>query len=43
MLKAAALYLVLVISLIVSVLLGSLIYLAFFFRDQDARLTVKNS
>lgn len=37
MLKSAALYLVLVISLIVSVLLGSLIYLAFFFRDQDAK------
>lgn len=41
MLKAAALYLVLVISLIVSVLLGSLIYLAFFFRDQDARFNRK--
>lgn len=41
MLKAAALYLVLVISLIVSVILGSLIYLAFFFRDQDARFNRK--
>ncbi len=37
MLKAAALYLVLVISFIVTVILGSLIYLAFFFRNQDAR------
>lgn len=37
MLKATALYLVLVISLIVSVILGSLIYLAFFYRDQDTR------
>ncbi|WP_324760173.1 hypothetical protein [Sphingobacterium thalpophilum] len=41
MLKAAALYLVLVISLIVSVLLGSLIYLAFFYRDQEARFSRK--
>lgn len=41
MLKAAALYLVLVISLIVSIILGSLIYLAFFYRDQDARFTRK--
>jgi len=42
MLKAAALYLVLVISLIVSVILGSLIYLAFFYRDQDARFFRKD-
>ncbi|MDR2270595.1 MAG: hypothetical protein LBF27_06785 [Sphingobacterium sp.] len=41
MLKAAALYLVLVISLIVTILLGSLIYLAFFYRDLDARFTRK--
>ncbi|WP_454880742.1 hypothetical protein [Sphingobacterium detergens] len=41
MLKAAALYLVLVISLIVSIILGSLIYLAFFYRDQDAKFTRK--
>ena len=42
MLKAAALYLVLVISFIVSVLLGSLIYLASFYREQDARFTRKD-
>ncbi|UIR54616.1 hypothetical protein LZQ00_10050 [Sphingobacterium sp. SRCM116780] len=37
MLKSSALYLVLVISLIVSIVLGSMIYMAYFFRDQEAR------
>jgi len=36
MLKAGALYLAIVISLIVSIVLGSMIYLTFFFRGQSA-------
>ncbi|MGJ1447713.1 hypothetical protein ACR79S_21180 [Sphingobacterium spiritivorum] len=37
MLKAAALHLAIVISLIITLILGSMLYLAFFFRDQTAR------
>lgn len=37
MLRSSALYLVLVISFIVSIILGSMIYLFYFFRDQEAR------
>lgn len=38
MVKAAALYLALVISLVVSIILGSLIYLVYFYQDQQQRL-----
>ncbi|MGJ1421045.1 hypothetical protein ACR79T_15600 [Sphingobacterium spiritivorum] len=37
MLKAAALHLAIVISLIITLILGSMLYLAFFLRDQTAR------